>query len=790
MRSVRLPGALSLLLPIAASLPVATVGCGPTTAEGPGAGSPAGQGASAGGPAPQVKPQGGNNLLKNSSFEDGTSLPWTTSFSAPAEGKASVVNGSFCLDVSNGGTNAWDAQARHREMVIRQGHTYSVRFKAWASRPTRVRPKVGMAGPPYAEYWSSTIDLKEKPQTFVGAFVMNKSDDPTAELAFHMGGNLASSGGPLRVCMDDIRLDDPEFTPPPKPPPIKHPSVRVNQVGYFPSLVKKAIVKNVSTQPLKWELIGEGGGTVASGSTTVFSEDPNAGEHVHTVDFSPYNKPGAHFLLKVEGEGGYPFDIGKDIYSKLKYDALAYFYHNRSGIEITMPYAGQQELARPAGHTSDKSVACWPGSGCNYSLDVSGGWYDAGDHGKYVVNGGISVWTMLNQYERAKHLGTSSADFGDGKLNIPENKNGVPDILDEARWEMEFLLKMQVPAGKPRAGMVHHKIHDEKWTALGLAPHEDPMKRYLKPPSTAATLNLAATAAQAARIWKTIDPAFSQKCLTAAETAWKAAEANPAVYAPGNDSNGGGPYGDSNVTDEFYWAAAELFITTGADTYKSFLLRSPHKATVPGAGASGAAMGWDTTQVLGTISLAVVPNGLDKGTIAAMRGAITQAADAYLATIEAQGYRVPFKSGTSGKYPWGSNSFILNNVIALALAHDFTNNVKYLNGAVEGMDYIFGRNPMVQSYVTGYGENPLKNPHHRFWSHQANDKFPEAPAGAVSGGPNSGLEDPQVQAAGLAGCAPQKCFLDHIEAWSANEITINWNAPLAWVAAFLDEKGR
>lgn len=768
---------------------LASGACTPTTAEGPGP-EAAGQPAEAPSPAARVKPLGGNNLLKNSSFEDGTSLPWTTSFSAPADGKAAVEGASFCLTIKDRGTNAWDAQVRHREMVLRKGHTYTVKFRAWASRATKVRPKVGMAGPPYAEYWSSTIDLKETPQTFAGAFVMGASDDPTAEMAFHMGGNLASAGPGLRVCLDDIHLDDPDFTPPPKPPAIKHPSVRVNQVGYFPSLAKKAVVKNASTSPVAWELVGEGGGVVASGQTAVFGEEPLAGEHVHTVDFSSYNKPGERFLLKVAGEGGYPFDIKKDIYAKLKYDALAYFYHNRSGIAVTMPFAGRDDLARPAGHLSDKSVPCQPGSGCSYSLDVSGGWYDAGDHGKYVVNGGISVWTMLSQHERTKHLGTSSADFADGKLAIPENKNGVPDLLDEARWQMEFMLRMQVPAGNPKAGMVHHKVHDEKWTALGMAPHEDKMKRYLHAPSTAATLNVAATAAQAARIWKTVDPAFSAKCLAAAESAWTAAQANPSVIAPDSDNSGGGPYGDSNFTDEFYWAAAELFITTGAEAYKAYLLGSPHKAKIPGGGANGSAMAWETTAALGTISLAVVPNGLDKPTLAAMRAAITGAADGYLGAVDGQGYRVPFKPATSGKYPWGSTSFVMNNMIVLALAHDFTGAVKYLNGAVEGMDYLLGKNPMVQSYVTGYGENPLKNPHHRFWSHQANDKFPEAPPGAVSGGPNSGLEDPQVQAAGLAGCAPQKCFVDHIEAWSANEITINWNAPLAWVTAYLDEKGK
>ena len=150
---------------------------------------------------------------------------------------------------------------------------------------------------------------------------------------------------------------------------------------------------------------------------------------------------------------------------------------------------------------------------------------------------------------------------------------------------------------------------------------------------------------------------------------------------------------------------------------------------------------------------------------------------------------MPFKPGSKG-FPWGSNSFVLNNVIVHgARARLHATSSKYLDGVGEGMDYLLGRNPLDQSYVTGYGERPLEHPHHRFWAHQANAAFPAPPPGAISGGPNSGLQDPYVQAAGLAGCAPEKCFVDNIEAWSANEITINWNAPLAWAAAYLDEKG-
>jgi endoglucanase len=401
-----------------------------------------------------------------------------------------------------------------------------------------------------------------------------------------------------------------------------------------------------------------------------------------------------------------------------------------------------------------------------------------------VVNGGISLWTLLNQYERAQALGTA-ADFGDGKLRVPEKGNNVPDLLDEARWELEFFLKMQVPPGKPLAGMVHHKMHDVDWTALGVAPHEDKQKRVLFKPSTAATLNMAATAAQAARLWKSLDPAFSAKCSKAAEVAWTAAKANPKLFAS-KEIHGGGAYDDAKVDDEFYWAAAELFVTTGKPEFKQFLEASPwHKRLRMDAGGHVSSMNWAETDALGTISLAIGPaNDLQ----ALARKQLIGGADEYLKIIAAQGFRTPLKPNAAGQYIWGSNSFVINNLIVLGLAYDFTKQQKYLDGVATGMDYLLGRNPLGQSYVTGYGEKPLQNPHHRFWAHQANAKYPSAPPGILSGGPNSSIDDPYAKAAGLKGCAPEKCFVDHIEAYSVNEITINWNAPLAWVAAWLDER--
>src|SRR4029078_1718705 len=99
-----------------------------------------------------------------------------------------------------------------------------------------------------------------------------------------------------------------------------------------------------------------------------------------------------------------PFEIGNDVYRRLKHDALAFFYLQRSGVPIKMPYAGSKAYERPAGHPGDKSVPCSKEARCDYSLDVSGGWYDAGDHGKYLVNGGLLGWARRNaEAARASH---------------------------------------------------------------------------------------------------------------------------------------------------------------------------------------------------------------------------------------------------------------------------------------------------------------------------------------------------------------------------------------------------
>jgi len=730
------------------------------------------------------------DLLKRSHFGDGRSLPWMQLYIEPATGDARVDKGAMCLHVASSGKAPWDVQLRHREMTIQKGHTYTLAFKAWASTATQMRAKVGMSGAPYREYFAyDGIDVGPTPIRVEHTFIAEDEDDPTAEVAFHLGGELATTV-PNTVCFDDLHLVDPQYVPPPPRPTPSVPPVRVNQVGLFAAGPKRATWLTALTSPAPFELVDGSGRVLFRGRTQPAPRDPSSGDAVQLLDFSAYRGAGRQLKLRVAAPGGAAesdsFDVAeRGVLAPLARAALRYFYQNRSGVALAQPFTEGAAWERAAGHPTDTEVPCAADAGCDYTLDVSGGWYDAGDYGKYVVNAGLSVWLLLNMWELSQVAknGVALSGLGDGALAIPESGNRTSDVLDEARWEIEWMLKMQVPEGKPHAGMAHHKIHDVAWTSLAVMPQLTPaVKRALRPVSTAATLNLAAVAAQAARVFAPIDAGFARRCRRAAERAWRAAEAEPALLVPASDKKGGGAYEDDDVSDERYWAAAELFVTTGDTRYRSVLDASPFRTRITRRTMGvPSTVSWQATDALGMMSLqlgAKVPTEIKDS----RRRLIVEAADAYARDGAAAAFGQPL-AGTV--YPWGSNAVIIDNGIVLAWAHWLTGERRYLDSAAGALDHVLGRNALGKSYVSGFGARPLEQPHHRFWSHALDPKFPGPPPGALAGGPNTALEDPYARA-GLSGCVGQRCYVDHIEAPSLNEVAINWNAALAWLATYVE----
>ncbi|WP_088979664.1 glycoside hydrolase family 9 protein [Micromonospora coxensis] len=714
--------------------------------------------------------------ISNGDFSEGLA-PWFTY----GTGAADVSDGRLCATVPGGLANPWDAGIGHDGVKLNAGAEYVLGFDISATPGMTVKAILQLGSAPYTTY--ASVPATAGPQTVrVEQTVVVPDDNPNAQLVFQVGGAAAEQ----RLCLDNVSLRGGEAAPPYVPD--TGPRVRVNQVGYLPGGPKNATVVTEATDPLRWELRSAAGAVVASGESTPRGVDEASGQNVQTIDFSAVKTPGAGYTLVADGETSHPFDISGDLYDRLRADSMQFFYAQRSGIAIDGDLIGE-EYARPAGHLGvapnqgDTEVPCVPGT-CDYSLDVRGGWYDAGDHGKYVVNGGIAAYQLLSTFERTKTAETAGggAELGDSTLRLPERGNSVPDVLDEARWEIEFLLRMQVPAGEPLAGMAHHKIHDKAWTGLPLAPEADPQPRELHPPSTAATLNLAAVAAQCARLFAPYDAAFAARCGTAAKTAYAAAKAHPAVYAP-SGGVGGGPYDDTDVSDEFYWAAVELYLTYGSKAYRDDVTASKHHTG--DVFAAGGAFGWQAVGALGRLELATVPNGLPAAEKARIRASVTEAADTYLAALNAQAYGLPFPANG---YVWGSNSNVVNNAIVLATAFDLSRDAKYRDGAVQAADYLFGRNALNMSYVTGWGEQHARNQHSRIFGHQLDPSMPNPPAGSLAGGPNADLQDPYA-AQLLKGCKPMFCYVDDINSYATNEVAINWNSALAWLASFLADQG-
>lgn len=749
-----------------------------------------------------------------------------------------------------------------------------------------------VAGPSMGGEWGNAAKLTTEYQTFEGTFKCTE-DLESVEWAFHYAKDSNGYGGNAQagdeIWFDDMHLEDltsDEYDTN-QDDYVKLGAVRrddsglennyisVNQIGYYSNLSKVAVLGDnkgditygassidiAEGSTYDFKVINDTTGAVAlTGKTSAAKKDLDSGDIVCKIDFTELTDAGTYHIEVGEWKS-FSFRIGDDIYTNkgekennMLTNALNYYYQNRSGIDIESAYitsGDKSSLKHQGGHKTDTATVQkeWvrsynsaeeaTGTYASSKITASGGWYDAGDHGKYVVNGGISVWTLQNMYERTVVQGSEDKfDNGSGTVVIPETNNGVPDILDEAAVELDWMMEMVVQSNEPTwgkyAGLVYHKLHDHKWTGLGVRPWDYESEwgtvRIVKPPTFAATLNFVACAAQAARLWAPYDSEKAAEYLEAAKTSYEAFKkiyadypaytdaenSNPtSLYAPLDQAIGGGAYGDSDVTDDAYWAACELYAATGDSEYYTDLsgYKDAFKVVsyLEGGENKGSfsSFNWGNTASCGSLTLYLNENNskltsLTDANKATITDTIKEAADLYVSKENEQGYGIPYEGATYSDpvnlpadleitgYEWGSNSFVVNNAMIMAYAYDITDDVKYMNGVTTSMDYILGTNPLSVSFVTGYGSYHISRPHHRYWSHELDSSLPMAPDGIISGGPNAGLQDPYVRALGFVpGAADnpsQRCYVDSIEAWSTNEVTINWNAPFAWVVSFLQDE--
>jgi endoglucanase len=550
--------------------------------------------------------------------------------------------------------------------------------------------------------------------------------------------------------------------------------VRLNQIGFYPGSQKIAvitdntasdfIIKSVSSNEIVFN------SKLGNPLKSQFSD-----KVTRIADFSIITKPGT-YVLELPGKGtSYSFEIKPHIFTKLTSALIKGFYFQRMSTPILSVFA--DKWSRAEGHP-DKNVLVHPAAAsadrpAGTVISCPKGWYDAGDYNKYIVNSGITMATLLSLYE------DFPAYFDSLKINIPESGNGAPDLLNEAAWNLRWMLTMQDPSD----GGVYNKVTNANFDGF-VMPVNAVTPRYVVPKGTAATLDFAAVMAQAGRIYgkfKKVYPGLSDSCMKSAEKAWNWAIKNPDLAYDQNLMNKNfkpeittGGYGDSDFTDEFIWAASEMYISTGNIKYYQSVKMFPDTLMpLPS---------WDHVRLLGYYTIVRFHNKLVNQAsfdFAIMKARILGAADNLAKDISVRSYMTVFGK-TSSDFIWGSNSVAANQGILLIQAYKLTGSRKYIDLALTNLDYILGRNATGYSFITGYGHKTPMFPHHRL---SEADGVPDPIPGLIVGGPNPGQQDGcKTYPSGI----PDESYTDAVCSYASNEIAINWNAPAAYLAGALD----
>jgi len=537
--------------------------------------------------------------------------------------------------------------------------------------------------------------------------------------------------------------------------------IRVDQAGYLTQAPKLAMV--VSGNGASEFLVhrSRDGTVVFHGTLTAPARDTDTQDTVQTADFSRVVGSGQYYI-EVPGVGrSWNFAIGSDAYSRAFYLAMRSFYGQRCGtaVDLGSEFPG---FAHPACHLK---ASYHPSSGKSGPAQAVGGWHDAGDYGRYVVNSGITTGTLLWTWEM---FGPRLAKLN---LHIPESGNGTPDLLNEVRWNLSWMLSMQ-----DEDGGVWQKEMSEQFGGF-VMPDKDPAPYYVigtgNPPykSSCATADFAAVMAIAGRVYARYDAGFAKVSLDAARRAWQWVDQNPSVIFRNPPGVRTGEYGDSDCGDERLWAAAELWRTTKDTVYQQYFVShyGDYKNTIR------AVRPQDWQYVAPMAMWTWVLGGAQDAAAKEIRDRTRKAADEIVDRSQGNGYRT---SLVATDYIWGSNSLAANYGMQLLVANAMHPEPRLFNAAVDNLHYLLGRNTFSLSWVTAVGENSFQHPHHR---PSAADGLAAPWPGLLSGGPNQNREDDVLR--GLPDLPPAKVYADSQNSYASNEIAINWNAALVFLLA-------
>ncbi len=537
--------------------------------------------------------------------------------------------------------------------------------------------------------------------------------------------------------------------------------IYINQTGFLPYQKKKAMLNFDAGE---FSVVDENGQSVYTGKPVHFGTDEISGEDIYVAVFDDFKTEGT-YTITADGISSDHFKIETGVYDDLLKDLMKCYYYLRCGDALDEKYAGVY-YHEPC-HLSKATVY---GEETD-PVDVTGGWHDAGDYGRYSSAGAVACAHLLYGVRFFPSLLDITYDIP----RVECSKGAMPNILAEVKVELDFLLKMQ------RAdGSVWHKVTTFRHAEF-VMPEEDRDELFLFPVSSMATADVAAVFALASIVYANYDAHYSQTLMNASIKSYNWLKANPEpLYffnAPGSNT---GQYSEDEDISNRFWAACALYEATGDEMYlkdasTQYKALARYDASAEKKGYQGdvfTCMGWAEVAGLGSLSL-ILKNDNNSLT-EEIRQSFKSEAERLCANAEKNGFGLCM---AKEDFIWGSNMELLKYLMILTTAYGMDPQKKYWDVIVSGIDYLLGANTMNTGYVTGHGEHAYKRPHLR---PTAVDYIEDPWPGLVSGGPNCGLHDARAKEV-PADSAPMKCYYDHEDCYSLNEITIYWNSPFIFV---------
>jgi len=536
------------------------------------------------------------------------------------------------------------------------------------------------------------------------------------------------------------------------------PVIKVNQLGYKCDATKHAIISgfyeelNAKTGD-RFELVNvETQEVVYTGRLELITLYDNAysGEKMLKADFSEYKESGAYFLRLKNSDikASTIFRIGEDVYDELLANTMRYFYYQRANTDIVAEFGGDFERT----DMTPKDYSAPLSSNRETLIDVSGGWYDAGDIGKYVSPGATTVNTLLWTYKMFPEK------FSDGQNHIPESGNGMPDILDEIRYELDFLMKMQDASGgfyiKVKSKSENDGDGDRTvWHGDG------------ETCTTNATADCTAVLSFASTIYEEFDPEYATKLRSAAQKGWEYLVSHPNVYVSTN-------YSGENNQGSMFWASACVYYAMQEESAKAFFEKNVEKFySVFKDGNNGHNVG--NMAIYGYYTYLLCEDK-SEAIVSKINAKYSTWYKANVKKYESNPWDIAINNWS---FWWGSFNIILGNVQDMYIGNAVLGLEQTTTEAMaaHAVDFILGKNAMGKCYITGMGSDPIKCTFSNIYDTSSEKGFP---TGYMPGGINSAN-------GGEISKFPIKCYADEGVDWFTNENAIYWNAVMVFNSAIV-----